>query len=98
MRNGFGVEAQFADRFDGLSVIVFVHRVREEKLGASLRGIDLQGDGDGGADQYSLVAFFGDHQGSFLDPETTAQARRDDDRSAFADFAGFDVFHRRLIA
>ena len=47
---------------------------------------------NGGADQNAVLLFFGDHQGTFLNPETLAEPGRHNDGATFANFGGLQWF------
>jgi hypothetical protein len=84
-----GVEAEFfTDGAAGLVVILFGDGVIEEELGFALGGVDFDGDGDGGTQEYAVFALFGDEEVSFFEGEALAEFGGDDEGSSFADAGG----------
>src|SRR5208283_4819944 len=66
------VEPHFPDALTRPSIIRRAGGVGQDKLSLSFRGVNLNRVGDGGANQDSVLTFFGDDQASLLNSELTA--------------------------
>lgn len=55
------IEAELFDLAEGPGVVLGVHRVGEQELGAPFRAVRFERQGDGASDQDAALALLGDH-------------------------------------
>src|SRR6267143_4290013 len=87
--NGVRIEAELFDFAAGAAVVGNACGSGKKEFGLALRRVFFDGDDGGGAKQDAVRAGFGGDERAFVETETLAELRRDDDGAAFADFGGF---------